>query len=331
MAPFSVQRDASPLPPHTAACMGAFDGFHRGHRALFEVARERCPHVAAVTFEPHPLQVLAPERAPQLLQSPVQRMRVAEACGLERLVLLPFDRKLATLDADAFVRRFLLDGLHPEVVVVGADFRFGAGRAGTPEELRDRLAAHGIATAIVPPIPHPFAPDRKLSSTDVRRAVADGDVELAGTLLGRWHSVAGRVVAGAQRGRDLGYPTANIACPGAFLPSPGIYATALTVWDPTTPLDGRCWPSVASLGRNPTFVADGPLTLEVHVLGEDLGTALYDAEVEVSFIRKLRDEAKFPDAPSLVRQIERDILAAQACLTPAAMELVLRPTREGTP
>lgn len=327
MARFTVQRDASPLPPCSAACMGAFDGFHRGHRALFDEAGKRRPHVAAVTFEPHPLHVLAPERAPRLLQTPIQRLRVAEACGLERLVLLPFDQKLATLDAEAFVHRFLLDGLRPELVVVGADFRFGAGRTGTPSELRERLATHGIETEIVPAIPHPFAPGRKLSSTDVRRAVEEGDVGLAGTLLGRWHSVAGRVVAGARRGRDLGYPTANLACPGAFLPAPGIYATALTVWDETAPLHGRCWPSVASLGHNPTFVADGPLTLEVHVPGEDLGASLYGVEVEVSFLHKLRDESRFPDATSLVRQIERDIAAATASFTPAAMDLVLRPPR----
>lgn len=298
---------------------------------LFELAARRSPIVAAVTFEPHPLQLLAPERAPKLLQTPVQRVRVAASLGLERLVLLPFDRELATLEPRPFVERFLVGGLRPTWVVVGADFRFGARRAGTAEELRDILMPHGITTEIVPPLPYPLGPLRKLSSTDVREALLRGEVDVAGELLGRWHSVAGHVVPGAGRGRDLGYRTANIACPDAFLPPPGIYATALTVWAQSSPLYGRCWQSVASLGRNPTFVDDGPLSLEVHVLDHDLGDLLYGLEVEVSFVQRIRDELKFSEVPALVQQIERDVQAARDMLTTPVMEGVLRPRQEERP
>lgn len=328
MLSLPVQRDASPLPPGVAACMGAFDGFHLGHRALFEAAFAQCPSVAAVTFEPHPLSVLAPSRAPQLLQTPTQRLRVAASLGVERLVLLPFDRELASLGPDAFTQRFLIHGLRPTIVVVGADFRFGARRAGTAGDLRDVLAPFGIATEIVAPVPFPGTPDRKLSSTDVREAVANGRVDLAGAYLGRWHSVAGRVIPGAQRGRDIGYRTANVATPGAFLPPPGIYATILTVWDRRSARYGSSWPSVTSLGRNPTFVEDGPLSLEVHVLDHDLGEDLYDLDVEVAFVAHLRDELKFSDVAGLVQQIEVDIDAARERLGPDALTHVLCPPPE---
>jgi len=325
MASLTVQRDAGRLPPRMAACVGAFDGFHRGHQALIEVAKRRCPTVAAVTFEPHPLHVLAPQRAPRLLQSPTQRERVAESLGLSRLVLLPFDRSLALLDPEAFAARFLVGGLRPELIVVGADFRFGAGRAGTPALLRELVAPHGIETEIVEPIPHPLDPSRKLSSTDVRNALECGDVVLAKTLLGRWHAVAGAVVPGAARGRDLGFRTANVEHDAGYLPPPGVYASALTVWDPRSPRVGSCWPSVTSLGRNATFVSDGPLSLEAHVMDADLGNDLYGVSVEVSFIARLREDQRFSNAAALVAQIEADIAHARAHVTPEALQSVLRP------
>lgn len=331
MPSLRVQRDASPLPAGTAACLGAFDGLHRGHQALFTRAR-RWSRVAAVTFDPHPAAVLAPARAPRMLQTPTQRERVAAALGLQHLVLLPFDTDRAAQSPQAFVDEVLVGGLRPAAVVVGEDFRFGAGRAGDPELLRARLSAAGIGVEVVEPVPdpRPGAPADKLSSTAIRRALDEGRVDEAAILLGRPHGITGRVVGGARRGRTLGYPTANIGEAESYLPPLGIYATALTVWDRSSPDYGAVWPSVSSLGRNPTFTEDGPCTLEVHVLDLDLQERLYGVEIEVSFVARLRGEERFESVPALVAQMDRDAAAARAALPPEVLATVIHPPREET-
>lgn len=340
MARLVEQRDITPLPPGTAVCLGAFDGLHRGHQALIDRARHSAPHVGLVTFDPHPQQVLAPERAPKLLQTAVQRRRVCEALGIEHLVLLPFDRDVADMSAEQFARQVLVDGLRPSTVVVGEDFRFGRGREGDGERLRSLLAPAGIDVWRVPAVPVPEGarepgtdPEFKLGATAVRRAVQAGHVERAGAMLGRWHAVAGTVVHGAKRGRTIGFPTANIHAPDGFLPAPGVYAGVLVVWsDGGAPGDeadadfGRAWPAVANLGRNPTFEPGGiPLRLEVHVLDRDLGERLYGRQVELSFVARLRDELRFDGPQALVDQIRRDVEAARVVLTPDALARAIVP------
>jgi riboflavin kinase/FMN adenylyltransferase len=328
-----VQRDAEALPPGTAACMGAFDGLHRGHQALIERARALGDRVALVTFDPHPARVLAPERAPRLLQSTTQRERVAESLGVDVLVLLPFDAAMAKLPPDAFVERYILRGLRPQALVVGADFRFGAGRAGDTQQLRGLLAPSGIELAVVEPVLG--NDDSKLGSTEVRQAIDAGDMQRAGAILGRWHAVLGPVVAGHKRGRTIGYPTANIAVGEGYVPPIGIYATVLSVWDRRSPDYGAVWPSVSSVGRNPTFArpsgADGardgaaPVTVEAYVLDRDLGERLYGVEVELSFVARLRDEEKFDSVEALVARIDRDCEEARPHLGPDAIARTLAP------
>jgi riboflavin kinase / FMN adenylyltransferase len=321
-----IRRDASALPPDTAACMGAFDGIHRGHQALIERARMRAEAVALVTFDPHPARILAPDRAPRLLQSPAQRARVAGALGVELMVLLPFDRSMASLDPDAFVRRYVVEGLRPSTLVVGEDFRFGARRAGDVTTLERLLRDSPIDLEVVAPVPLPeVGMDAKLSSSDIRRAVEAGAVERAGDMLGRWHAVLGTVTSGAKRGRKLGFPTANVATEG-FLPREGIYATAIAVWDAGSPDYGRVWPSVSSVGRNPTFVDGGPVTLETYVLDEDLGERLYGLEVEVSFIARLRDQQKFDDTEGLVARMHEDVEQARPHLHPGNLAHLVAPS-----
>lgn len=338
MARLVEQRDTAALPAGTAVCLGAFDGLHLGHQALIDRARSSATHVGLVTFDPHPQQVLAPERAPRLLQSPVQRRRVLEALGVEHLVLLPFDRDMAQMSAEHFARGVLLEGLRPAAVVVGEDFRFGRGREGDGERLAALLAPAGIDVWRVPAVPVPEGardpgadPELKLGATAVRRAVETGHVERAGVMLGRWHAVAGTVVTGAKRGRTIGFPTANIHAPDAFLPAPGVYAGALVVWDEDAehaePDSGTAWPAVANLGRTPTFEPGGmPLRLEAHVLDRDLGERLYGRQVELSFVARLRDEQRFDGPDALVAQIHRDVEAARIVLTPAALARVIVPT-----
>jgi riboflavin kinase/FMN adenylyltransferase len=327
MREMKVQREPAPLPDGAAACLGAFDGMHLGHQALLARGRELCKHVALVTFDPHPAQLLAPTRAPPLLQTPLQRERACRALGVDTLVLLRFDQAMAALSAQAFVQRYMLEGLRPQLVIVGEDFRFGADRKGSTLDLGELLAPSGMSVSVVPDLCAPFDPSTRLSSSVIRAALTEGAVERASTLLGRPHAVLGSVARGTRRGRKLGFPTANVDCPGAFLPKPGTYAAALTVWERTSRYFGQIWPSVANLGQRPTFTAgsDRPPVLEVHVLDVDLGDDLYGAEVEVSFVRRLRDELAFPDVDGLVAQIHADIDASRPYLSQDNLVEVIRP------
>lgn len=346
-----VLRQLAALPANTAACIGAFDGFHLGHQALLRRADTLEPTLAVVTFDPHPARVLAPERAPQLLQTAQQRERVCADLGVDLLVLLPFDRAVASMSPRAFVERMLIDGLRPASVVVGPDFRFGAKRSGGIPELRALLSEAGIAVAVADEIPHPSddegddegaaaTPTRKLSSTGIREAVRAGAVGDILPMLGRFYAVCGAVVRGAMRGRGLGFPTANVRTPNALLPRAGVYAATLALLETDATPSGvrarvaRRWPAVANLGTNPTFTGSGddadasPLSLEVHALDVDLGDSLYGREVEVSFVRRLRDEQRFAGPDALRAQIVRDASDARALLTDAALaQTTARPLR----
>lgn len=309
--------------------MGAFDGLHRGHRALIERARAHAERVALVTFEPHPTAVLAPERMPPMLHAPVQRERVAADLGVENLVLLPFDLQMSRMAPEDFVRQFFTEGLAPEAIIVGADFRFGARRAGTASSLRDQVARRGILTDIAPLLSAEAG--KKVSSSDIRRALHNGNVAAAGEWLGRWHSVAGTVEHGAKRGRELGFPTANLAPCGGMVPPKGIYASVLTVWSPNADDYGAVWPAVTSVGHNPTFTEAGaPLTVETHVLDRQLGERLYGLDIEVSFVKRLREEQKFDGAEALIAQMDRDAEAARQALTPDALARTLTPPSRPT-
>jgi riboflavin kinase/FMN adenylyltransferase len=313
-----VLRQPAPLPPGTAACIGAFDGLHLGHQALLRRARAAHARVALVTFDPHPARVLAPDRAPPLLQSPGQRARVCAALGVDVLVLLPFDRALAATSPAEFAERLLVRGLRPAAVVVGPDFRFGAGRGGGVAELARYLAAAGIDLRVADEVAAPVPGDSsgKLSSTGVRAAVAAGALVEARAMLGRWYAVEGVVVRGAQRGRELGARTANIDAGAALLPRTGVYAGALAALDGD---ERGPWPAAINFGHNPTFTPDGPRTLEVHALDVDLGERLYGRAVEVAFAARLRDELRFPGPAELAAQISRDIADVRPLVDPAGL------------
>jgi riboflavin kinase / FMN adenylyltransferase len=307
------------LPPNTAACLGAFDGMHRGHQALIARARACADEVAVVTFEPRPADVLAPERAPARLASPEQRERVCRQLGVDSLVILPFNLEVSRLSPAEFVRAFLIDGLRPAGVVVGYDFHFGARRAGGPAELRALLAEVGVEVEVVDKV----AEDgEKLGSTAIRELVRRGEVERAGELLGRLYAVDGVVEHGFARGRDLGYPTANVASRSLY-PADGVYATFLTVFDDAGHDERETWPAVANLGSNPTFPSpsSGPTTtLEVHAFDVDLGERLYGRKVEVSFVARLRDELRFDGVEALREAIAADIEAAHSLLAGPVVE-----------
>jgi riboflavin kinase/FMN adenylyltransferase len=289
----------------SAVAIGNFDGVHRGHRALLARARELAEaHDAkaiALTFDPHPAAVLA--AAPAKLCSLERRLELMAETGLDAVVVEPFTRELASCAPHAFIDDIVVCALRARAIVVGYDFNYGHGRAGTTEALRAHGARKGIEVAVLPAVE---IDGEVASSSRIRSYLRAGELESATRLLGRRWDVDGVVVHGAKRGRALGIPTANIE-PASDLPIPmGIYAVTLAT------RGGTAMPAVASLGTNPTFVDSDRRILEVHVL--DFDADLYDRDVRIAFAAKLRDEARFASADALVAQIHADIAAARRLL-----------------
>lgn len=290
-----------------AIAIGNFDGVHVGHRALIQRARElaaaRDALTVALTFDPHPSELFAPGAAPAKISSIARRLELLEDAGVDAVVVEPFTRELACVAPDAFVDDIVIAALRARAIVVGYDFNYGQGRAGTV----DALAAHGLAAgvdiAIVPPV---TVDGEVASSTRVRALMRSGDLLRTERMLGRPWDIDGVVVQGAQRGRAIGIPTANIR-PEIDLPiASGIYAVTLAVEG------GPALPAVASLGTNPTFVTGGPAVLEVHIL--DWSGDLYGRRVRTAFHAWLREERVFSSVEALLVQIDRDILEAREVL-----------------
>ena len=290
-----------------AVAIGNFDGVHLGHRALIARARElaaaRDALTVALTFDPHPSTLLAPARAPLLLTSIERRIELLAEAGVDAVVVEPFTRELAAVAPDEFVDDVVIHALRARAIIVGYDFRFGQGRTGTVEGLRAHGVDAGIEVAIVPAVK---VDGEIAASTKIRGHLRAGELARAERMLGRPWDVDGVVVHGAERGRAIGVPTANILPEVELAIAPGIYAVTLGVEG------GPAMPAVASLGTNPTFVDDGGLVLEVHVL--DWTGDLYDRRVRTTFIARLRDEQKFESVEALVSQIGRDIAQARSVL-----------------
>jgi riboflavin kinase/FMN adenylyltransferase len=290
-----------------AVAIGNFDGVHLGHRALIARARELAAAsdalTVALTFDPHPSTLLAPARAPRLLTSIERRIELLAEAGVDAVVVEPFTRELAGVAPSAFVDDVVIFALRARAIIVGYDFSYGQGRTGTVEALRAHGSHAGIEVAIVPAV---TVDGEIAASTKIRGHLRAGELVRAERMLGRPWDVDGVVVHGAERGRAIGVPTANIAPEVELAVAPGIYAVTLSVEG------GPAMPAVASLGTNPTFVEDGGLVLEVHVL--DWSGELYDRRVRTTFIARLRDEQKFESVEALVHQIRRDIAQARAAL-----------------
>jgi riboflavin kinase/FMN adenylyltransferase len=298
---------------HGVVAIGNFDGVHRGHRALIEAAgaqaREHGAPLGVVTFEPHPREVLAPDTAPPRLTPLRVKARLLAELGVEHLFALTFNEHLMRKSPEAFVHDVLAGGLGIRHVVVGYDFRFGHRRAGDPDTLRRLGEEYGFGVTVIEPVAWR---GHVCSSSRVRAAIAAGDVALARDLLGHPFLTEGRVVVGARRGRELGYPTANLR-PGrrGLWPADGIYAVR-AAWQAA---DGAVWhDAVASLGVRPTFGA-GERLLEVHLF--DRNVALYGRRLCCAFIERLRAEAQFATIEDLKAQMDRDCAAARAALAAA--------------
>ena len=305
----SLEEVPSDLGP-TVVVVGNFDGVHLGHRHVVNRARERAAArsltVVAVTFDPHPMAVLRPEHAPTALTSLEVRAELLADAGADAVLALPFDRDVARWSPEEFVRRVLVDGLHAATVVVGANFRFGHRAAGDVATLRETgerygFTAEGIALDGGPQV---------WSSTYVRMSLAAGAVAAAAEALGRPYAVRGVVVRGDQRGRELGFPTANVPT-GALtaVPPDGVYAGTLRRLD-----TGETYPAAISVGTNPTFDGVRERRVESYVLDRtDLD--LYGVEVEVGFVDRLRGMVAFESIDELVEQMRADVDRARALLT----------------
>lgn len=285
-----------------AVTIGKFDGVHCGHQTLLELVRaesdRRGLHAVVVTFDRHPLALFAPDRCPVPILSPRQQLEQIATFGVDATVVLPFTRELANLSPEDFIERVLVEQLGTELLIVGSDFRFGRGGAGDVELLRRVGRERGFEVIVPEDIPGPTG--RRASSTWLREALSAGDVELATQMLGRYHVVSGTVVHGAKRGRELGFPTANLdpATVEGLIPADGVYAG----WFRS---GGRVYPTAVSVGNNPTFEGVPQRQVEAHLLDANLD--LYGESVDIAFVQRIRGMEKFASLEALIERMGHDV------------------------
>jgi riboflavin kinase/FMN adenylyltransferase len=294
-------------PAHRGAsvAMGNFDGVHLGHQRVIALAAEAAAPLGIVTFEPHPREFFAPAAPAFRLMNAEARTHRLEKLGVAEIYELPFDAALAGMEAEAFVAEVLVAGLGVRHVTVGADFCFGKGRKGTVETLRREGARLGFGVTIADLV---AAEGAEISSTAIRQALSEGRPRDAARMLGHWHRIEGPVRDGDKRGRDLGYPTANMALDGLHLPKLGIYAVKVDVL--TGPHAGT-YDGAASLGIRPMFEVPHP-TLETHLL--DFTGRLYGEHLSVALVEYIRPEMTFDGLAALVAQMDADCARARRIL-----------------
>jgi riboflavin kinase/FMN adenylyltransferase len=299
-----VRRDATAgaLERRAVVAVGVFDGLHRGHQRVLataaHLAHDHDALAVAATFDPHPAEVLDPAGAPRLVATLDQRLEGFAALGVDVARVITFDESLAAESAEEFVQRVLVDELRAVGVVVGEDFRFGHERHGDVALLERLGRREGFAVVPAPP----YGEGERWSSTGVRRDLAAGDVAGAAAMLGRPFVLRADVARGDGRGREIGFPTANLVTASRqALPAKGIYAGAALTGQ------GAWWPAAISVGTRPQFYDDGATLVEAHLPGYD--GDLYGASLDVAFLERLRDEAVFSDVAALADQIGRDVAA----------------------
>lgn len=285
--------------------IGAYDGVHLGHQAVIQSVRKRAQDEASlsvvVTFDRHPASVVRPESAPLLLTDIEQKLEFLEATGVDAVVIVPFNEHQATEEPVDFVKRVLVGQLGVKHIVVGEDFHFGKNRSGNVALLRTEGVKHDFTVGPLELIERSDGVDEPISSTAIRRALKGGDVTTAATMLGRYYEVRGPVVTGDQRGRTIGFATANVQVPGTIcLPADGVYAGVYT-----RP-DGVRYACAINLGRRPTFYEHSNSSLlEAHLIDQNIN--LYGEAAKVQFTHFLRSERKFDGPDALISQVKLDI------------------------
>ena len=297
VAPFPGER--------TVITIGVYDGVHVGHRTVIAQVRERAAREGAksvvVTFDRHPLSVVRPDAAPRLLANLDQKLSLLESTGVDAVVIVPFNEAQANETPVEFVERVLVNSLAAKVVIVGSDFHFGHMRQGNVTLLREMGERHDFSCEPVVLVPRADGIDEPVSSTAIRRALAGGEIDTASRMLGRPYEVRGTVVTGDQRGRTIGFPTANVQIPnGMCMPSDGVYAGLYT-----RP-DGSEHATAINLGRRPTFYANQDASLlEAYLM--DFSGDLYGEDASVKFLAFLRSEKQFSGIDELKQQLQLDI------------------------
>jgi riboflavin kinase / FMN adenylyltransferase len=283
-----------------AVTVGNFDGVHRGHRELVLAARRQAPDgpVVAVTFDPPPLQLLAPHVIKPPLSTLTDRIDWLTACGADHVLILETDAGLLSLSPEAFFEDVLVGLLRAQAVVEGYNFRFGRARTGGVSTLRELCHGAGVKFEEVPPL---LVRGEAVSSSRIRLALNRGDVTEAAELLGRPYTASGQIITGAKRGRTLGFPTANLAPTETLLPADGVYAVRAMVNDVS-------YPAAANIGPNPTFGEEAK-KIEVHLIG--FTGDIYGQRLHVTFVERLRATQPFSGVPALVEQLQRDITRAR--------------------
>lgn len=292
----------------TAVTIGKFDGVHAGHRAvirqLLGVADAQSLASVVVTFDRHPLALLSPGNCPATLVGTERKIELLSSTGVDAALVLTFDRAFADQTPEEFVSRMLVDALHAKIVLVGSDFRFGARGVGDVGLLRELGRQHGFDVQLIDDVR--LDGDRRVSSTWIRELLRDGDVEGAAELLGHIPTVRGMVVHGAKRGRELGFPTANLSPESqGLIPADGVYAGWLTD-------DGVRYPAAISVGNNPTFTGVPQKQVEAFVLDEDID--LYDHVVDVEFTHRIRGMVKYTGVGPLIEQMNDDVVRVRELL-----------------
>lgn len=296
---------------------GNHDGVHLGHRALIDAAKRVADahgwETLAMCFDPHTTAVLAPERAPVLLTEMDRRVEILKGAGCDDVVVIPFDDEFAKMTAEHFVQRVLLDACRAKGVIVGPDYHFGHQRSGNVATLREWGVRAGFSVELVEPV---IYENDTVSSTRIRRILSeDGNVEDAAIMLTRVHEVTGLVIPGDRRGRQVGFPTANLDVRPVQLPKDGVYAVVARELDePDAPLRH----GIANLGNRPTFAAGH--SVEVHLF--DFRGDLYGRLIRIGFVSRIRGEAKFQGLEALRAQIDRDCGEAKIALQQVSPELV---------
>jgi len=288
---------------HPVLALGNFDGVHRGHRKILErlrrVAGERGATSVVMTFDPHPPRVVRPDKAPPLIMTKTQKLEALEDAGVQGAAIVRFTHELSQWDPETFVRSVLVEWLRVSEVWVGANFLFGHDRSGNFSLLRSLGARYGFKAEKIDPVRYK---DFVVSSTRVRRLVSEARVDEASALLGHPYFIDGMVVHGDQRGRTIGFPTANLCSDNELIPPHGVYAT-------TAIIDGIVRPSLTNIGTRPTVDTSGKTTIETHIF--DFDRDLYGMKVRLAFVQRLRDERAFDSLDGLKSQIAADCSRAR--------------------
>jgi riboflavin kinase/FMN adenylyltransferase len=306
MQVFSNEDKNIPELPSLCLTLGIFDGLHLGHQRILRRVIERAERIngtsCVVTFDPHPREILSPDTAPDLLTSTKKKVELIEALGVDAVCLIRFTPEFAKVEARPFVRDFLIETLHTKVIVEGYDWRFGKGREGDVDLLREMGKENGYEVEQLDGL---TIGEDIVSSTLIRGLVLKGGLDRAAECLGRKYSITGDIVEGSHLGREIGFPTANIEPHHEAIPPNGIYA----VW---VDVAGMRKAGTLNIGVRPTVTEEKKRTIEVHIM--DFYQDIYNEEIEITFVERLRDEQKFSSLEALTDQIKKDVEKARKVL-----------------